>query len=35
MKKLEMLVPLEDGTAVKDVQDTFAKLQKSIKNNKS
>ena len=26
---------LEDGTAVKDVQDTFAKLQKSIKNNKS
>ena len=26
---------LEDGAAVKDVQDTFAKLQKSIKNNKS
>ena len=26
---------LEDGTAVKDVQDTFAELQKSIKNNKS
>ena len=26
---------LEDGSAVKDVQDTFAELQKSIKNNKS
>ena len=26
---------LEDGAAVKDVQDTFAELQKSIKNNKS
>ena len=26
---------LEDGTAVKDVQDTFAELQKSIKNNES
>ena len=26
---------LEDGTAVKDVQDTFAELQKSIKNNGS
>ena len=26
---------LEDGAAVKDVQDAFAKLQKSIKNNKS
>ena len=26
---------LEDGAAVKDVQDTFAKLQKSIKNNES
>ena len=26
---------LEDGAAVKDVQDTFAELQKSIKNNES
>jgi len=26
---------LEDSVAVKDVQDTFAELQKSIKNNKS
>ena len=26
---------LEDSAAVKDVQDTFAKLQKSIKNNES
>jgi len=26
---------LEDGTAVKDVQDTFTELQKSIKNSKS
>jgi len=26
---------LEDDTVVKDVQDTFTELQKSIKNNKS
>ena len=26
---------LEDGAAVKDVQDAFAELQRSIKENKS
>jgi len=34
-KKVGDVSTLEDGTVVKDVQDTFAELQKSIKNNKS
>jgi len=34
-EKVGDISTLEDGAAVKDVQDTFANLQKSIKNNKS
>ncbi len=34
-EKVGDISTLEDGAAVKDVQDTFAELQKSIKNNKS
>jgi len=34
-EKVGDISTLEDGAAVKDVQDTFAKLQKSIKNSKS
>ena len=34
-EKVGDISTLEDGAAVKDVQDTFAELQKSIKNNGS
>jgi len=34
-EKVGDISTLEDGAAVKDVQDTFAELQKSIKNNES
>jgi acetyl-CoA synthetase len=34
-EKVGDISTLEDGSAVKDVQDTFTELQKSIKNSKS
>ena len=34
-EKVGDISTLEDSAAVKDVQDTFTELQKSIKNNKS